>query len=73
MVAIVRSLAPEAAALCMHALRKWRSVGPRISAHLVGRPLNFDFSQWLEVQQPDAVGRARGPAQHHVSHIYIAV
>ena len=26
-------------------------------------------TQWLEVRQPDTVGRARGPAQHHVSHI----
>ena len=26
-------------------------------------------TKWLEVWQPDAVGRAKGPAQHHMSHI----
>ena len=28
------------------------------------------ISQWLEVRQPDLVGRARGPAENHVSNIY---
>lgn len=36
MVAIVRSLPPEPAVLCTHALHEWRSVGPQLRAHSVG-------------------------------------